>query len=92
MIGELSSQSSASSLLILGDVFFRSYIVTFDKANSQIGFYGNTTLIETVGVSFFALSQYIMVPILGILVILYFSLLFVLKMKKGNKELSQFML
>jgi hypothetical protein len=26
--------------ILLGDIFFRNYIITFDKGNQQIGFYG----------------------------------------------------
>ena len=32
------------SELLLGDIFFRNYIITFDKLNNQVGFAGNSIL------------------------------------------------
>ena len=59
----------------------------------MIGFYGNVDAVESVGLTnFFAVSQYIMISLLALLIIWSFVLLFVLRVKKGNKELSQFMI
>jgi hypothetical protein len=34
------SVTSNLKFMIFGDVFLRNYIVTFDKANNRMGFYG----------------------------------------------------
>jgi len=32
---------------LLGDIFFRGYIVTFDKPNARIGFAGNLNKLQS---------------------------------------------
>jgi hypothetical protein len=49
-----------SQYIILGDVFFRGYTISFDKPNALIGFYGNTTAIYLGGTGTFLASQYVM--------------------------------
>jgi hypothetical protein len=34
--------------ILLGDIFFRKYVITFDKLNQQIGFYGNINFLQNV--------------------------------------------
>jgi hypothetical protein len=46
--------------ILLGDIFFRGYTISFDKPNAQIGFYGNMTIINLSGRGFFLTSQYVM--------------------------------
>jgi hypothetical protein len=36
----LDQMEGTSGFMIFGDVFLRNYIVTFDKANNRMGFYG----------------------------------------------------
>lgn len=40
--------SSVGNILLLGDIFFQGYIITFDKIHSQIGFKGNLGLVQNV--------------------------------------------
>ena len=30
--------------MLLGDIFFRNYIITFDKLNNQVGFAGDSII------------------------------------------------
>lgn len=39
---------STVSEILLGDIFFQGYIVTFDKLNSQLGFKGDLALVQNV--------------------------------------------
>jgi hypothetical protein len=38
---------SSVSELLLGDIFFRNYVITFDKRNKRIGFAGNLDLLDS---------------------------------------------
>ncbi len=51
--------SSVNSIL-LGDTFFRKYVISFDKINSRIGFYGPHNLVYVVGQNWFKLAQIVM--------------------------------
>lgn len=42
-----NTMSTVSSIL-LGDIFFRNYIITFDKLNKRLGFVGNIGLIKSI--------------------------------------------
>lgn len=48
--------SSVNSIL-LGDTFFRKYVISFDKINSRIGFYGPHNLVYVVGENWFKQAQ-----------------------------------
>lgn len=53
-------QPTSGNQIILGDTFFREYIITFDRPNLRLGFYGTYTLIQTYDPQYFVLIQYIM--------------------------------
>jgi len=38
----------------------REYIVSFDRSNARVGFYGTITLIQTIDPQYFVLLQYIL--------------------------------
>lgn len=48
------------SQIILGDVFFRQYTISFDRIDTQVGFYGKITQINKFDPSYFNIIQYIM--------------------------------
>ena len=54
------SYLSSVNSIILGDTFFRKYIISFDKINSRIGFYGPHNLVYVVGEDWFKQSQIVM--------------------------------
>ena len=80
----MGSLGSEVSSMILGDVFFRNYVATFDKVNSQVGFYGETDAVEIVGTSFFQVSQYAMLALLIILMLFSVYLAWVLRINKNR--------
>lgn len=47
-------------LIILGDVFFRGYTISFDRINTRVGFYGQTTKVYTFDYMYFNYIQYIL--------------------------------
>jgi hypothetical protein len=51
---------SGSDMLILGDIFFRGYTITFDNPNQRIGFYGRTKPVYLYDPYYFVISQYIL--------------------------------
>lgn len=53
-------QPTSGNQIILGDTFFREYIITFDRPNLRLGFYGTYTPIQTYDPQYFVLIQYIM--------------------------------
>jgi hypothetical protein len=53
-------QPTSGNQIILGDVFFREYIVSFDRNNLRVGFYGKFTPVQTFDPAYFVLIQYIM--------------------------------
>ena len=57
-------------LLILGDVFFRQYNVSFSKINNQIGFQGNTQNVSFNNINIFIYGEYILLGII-IIVLIY---------------------
>jgi hypothetical protein len=68
---------STVSEIILGDIFFRGYTITFDMANQRIGFYGNFKLVNIIDPKYFILIQYIscgfgvVLALFGVVVWLY---------------------
>ncbi len=46
--------------ILLGDIFFRQYVVSFDKFDGLVGFYGNTRQIFIYDSQSFLISQYVL--------------------------------
>lgn len=67
----INTLSDTSTILLLGDTLFLNYVITFDKTQAQVGFYGSTTEIQIVGDnSGFMISQWIMISFTIIILIL----------------------
>lgn len=58
------------SQIILGDVFFRYYTISFDRVNTQVGFYGQITPVHSFDPAYFVIIQYIMC---GLCIVLAFT-------------------
>ncbi len=57
----------STDVIILGDVFMRGYIITFDRVNTRMGFYnkgssgnGSGDVFSTFDPTYFVFLQYIM--------------------------------
>ncbi len=48
------------SQIILGDTFLRGYIISFDRLNTRVGFYGQTTPVFTFDFMYFNIIQYVL--------------------------------
>lgn len=46
---QLVTLATTSSIVLLGDTLFDNYIITFDKIQGKIGFYGNTEVVHIFG-------------------------------------------
>lgn len=58
---QLNDLATLSDAILLGDVLFNQYIITFDKINGQIGFNGNTKVVPIEGGnSSFAVGEYVL--------------------------------
>lgn len=69
---------SKNNYILLGDTFFRNYIITFDKQNAQIGFSGNYRLVSVIGVNsqtYLQRGQIAMASICALLSIVVIALL-----------------
>lgn len=55
----IQSLTTVGQLIILGDVFFREYIVSFDRVNAKVGFYGNTAPVYVFDPDYFVVLQYV---------------------------------
>ena len=55
--------------ILLGDIFFQQYVITFDKLNSQIGLMGNLQVLQNVFPDG-NLFSYIFIGIMGLLVLI----------------------
>jgi hypothetical protein len=53
--------------ILLGDIFFRQYVITFDKLNQQIGFYGNINFLQNVELNGGDTVGYAMLGTVGLL-------------------------
>lgn len=69
LFGSISSISE----ILLGDIFFRSYIITFDKENSQIGFSGNTQALPVISSSLNNALGWGLMGLLGVIVLFGFA-------------------
>jgi hypothetical protein len=58
------------SNLLLGDIFFRNYVITFDKLNSRIGFAGNINFEQNVALQGGDTVGYALLGIAGLLFIM----------------------
>ena len=61
---------STVSEILLGDIFFQGYIVTFDKLNSQLGFKGDLALVQNVFMNGSQLFGYISMGWIGLAILL----------------------
>lgn len=73
-VGGILPQSK--SQIILGDVFFRGYIITFDHINSRMGFYNkpapviNIPTISSYNPKYFVICQFIICGINLLLIVI----------------------
>lgn len=49
--------------IVLGDIFFKEYVLTFDKEKKRLGFMGDLLPVHFIGSSYFELSQYIVMSL-----------------------------
>lgn len=61
---------STVSQILLGDIFFSGYIITFDKPQSKIGFKGDLTLIDNVFSNNSIIWGYISMGIIGFCILI----------------------
>lgn len=71
--------ATTSSFVLLGDTLFDNYIITFNKIDNKVGFYGNTAVISIFGNNqSFMTGQWVMLGInIGLLLFAVFLLFFI---------------
>ena len=52
-----------SDQIVLGNAFFKEYIITFDKLNKRLGLMGNLLPVHIIGSEYFELAQYIVMSL-----------------------------
>jgi hypothetical protein len=62
--------SSVGSILLLGDIFFQGYIITFDKPNSRVGFKGNLGQVQNVFLGGSVMFGYIWMGVIGLAILI----------------------
>jgi len=56
--------------ILLGDIFFRNYVITFDKLNQQIGFSGKINFLQNIQLGGGDIAGYALLGIAGLLFVM----------------------